>query len=346
MSKINLDKLTRIVWVCIFFWAFLLPVSVAAQTRLEYSDVHKSKSAKPFINRWAFKTNALEWLLTIPNFGFEFDLTSSEYNRSSIGLTAKYNWHTTQKHVSYNVFDILDIRPEYRYYFRTLNNREKKGDSVLPTVKYLGAYVDYGQYSFKLSRNGIQGRTVGLGVSYGYCLPIHQYKKGALDLDLGFSVGVQVTDMDVYKTDIENNCYAEVANSSKGWHFTPFPVVSELRVSLSWRAVSVRDRYVGIDPKKQQIRLAEADIEMSFDGIREKFEAGISSRERMEYDNDPKLYRQAYIKYVINTANDLELNLKGYNVSTSTYNSFVRKINALERKALKEFDNSSKHSHK
>lgn len=332
-------------WVCLFLGAFLLPLSVTAQTQLKNPEEHKSKPTKPFINRWAFKTNALEWLLTIPNFGFEFDLSSSEYNRSSIGLTAKYNWHTSQKHVSYNVFDVLDIRPEYRYYFRTLNNKEKKGDSKMPTVKYLGAYVDYGQYSFKLSRNGIQGRTVGLGVSYGYCLPIHQYKKGALDLDLGFSVGVQVTDLDVYKTDLENNCYAEVANKSKSWHFTPFPVVSELRVAFSWRAVSVRDRYVGSDPKKQQIRFAEADIEVSFDGIRQRFEAGVSAKQRMEFDQNPEAYRQAYAEYVNSTSDTLKKNIEGYNVGKAALNSFKRKIDALKRQALKEFDSSLKHSH-
>lgn len=33
-----------------------------------------------FGDRWAFKTNAFEWFLTIPNFQVEFDLSPSEYS--------------------------------------------------------------------------------------------------------------------------------------------------------------------------------------------------------------------------------------------------------------------------
>ena len=61
--------------------------------------------------RWAYKTNALEWLLTIPNFGVEYDLSKSVYNRMTIGLSAKYNWNTTHNYAAPMVFNMTEIRP-------------------------------------------------------------------------------------------------------------------------------------------------------------------------------------------------------------------------------------------
>mgnify|MGYP003298391005 CR=1 FL=1 len=45
-----------------------------------------------FKNRIAVRTNALEWLVVIPNIGFEYRLTSNPYRYMTIGLNAKCNW--------------------------------------------------------------------------------------------------------------------------------------------------------------------------------------------------------------------------------------------------------------
>lgn len=68
------------------------------------------------IERWAFRTNALEWLLTVPNFGIEYDLSSSPYNRASVGISAYYNWNTHHTDLPYNVFNVFMVKPEVRYY--------------------------------------------------------------------------------------------------------------------------------------------------------------------------------------------------------------------------------------
>lgn len=84
----------------------------------------------------SFKTNALEWLLTIPNFSLEFDLAPQDTlnrvaSRMSLTLTGKYNWNTSHTYsivtgdsqVSYGhappmVFNLWEARAEYRYYWR------------------------------------------------------------------------------------------------------------------------------------------------------------------------------------------------------------------------------------
>ncbi|MCM1502120.1 MAG: DUF3575 domain-containing protein [Bacteroidales bacterium] len=328
--------------VCTIIVPVLACTVASAQVKPEYLPrQEKTEEGKPFLNRWAFKTNVLEWALTIPNFSLEFDLSASEYNRSTIGLAAKYNWNTWHSHVPIIVFDMLDIRPEYRYYFRTLGNPAKANNSRVPAVKYLGAYVDYGRYSFKW-RKGIQGQAVGLGVSYGYALPLYQYDRGALDIDLGFSVGVQVTEYDGYIRDYENNCYAKVAANSSGWHFTPFPVVSELRVALAWRAESVRKRYLGTDPGIRRKRLAESDIRTAFSGILDNFDSSLDAGKEELYSANSELHRADFIEYVAETADRITENVQGYGFGKARYASLKRKIRRQERKSVHEFDRREK----
>ena len=344
-NLMNKKKLREIVCgqvVCMLSALLLPSVEAPAQVMPGHEPAQENREAgKPFISRWTFSTNVLEWCMTVPNIGFEFALSSSDYNRAVIGLTAKYNWNTYSRHVPAVVFDMLDIRPEYRYYFRTLGQNSTRKNSKLRSVKYLGAYADYAQYAFKL-RKGIQGQAVGLGVSYGYAFPMYEFRKGALDLDLGISVGVQVTGYYGFRRDVENNCYVKVASGSRDWHFTPFPVVSELRVALAWRQESVRHKYIKEDPMLRQVRLAEADAEMAFADIRTSFDGGLSPELRESYCSDAAAYRDGFVAYVAETAGTTAGNVRGYDLSRSAYASVLRKIRNLERKAIREFDRSMK----
>lgn len=320
--------------------AFLLPSAglYAQEVQLQQE---KTEAAKPFINRWAFKTNILEWCLTVPNVGFEFELSSSDYNRSTIGLSAKYNWNTYHRHVPVFVFDMLDVRPEYRYYFRKLGKGNQEGGK-LRNVKYIGAYADYAQYSFKL-RTGIQGQAVGAGVSFGWMLPMCRFRKGALDVDLGFSAGIQVTEYDAFTRDVPNNCYVKLSNGSRDWHLTEFPVVSELRVAFAWRSESVRHKFIKTDPMLKTVSLAESDVEMYFAGIRTLFDEGLSDEMRKSYASDPSAYKAAFAEHVGNTAEAADAHVReAYTLSRSAYASVKRKIKSMKRAAVREFDRSMK----
>lgn len=261
----------------------MFSVSVGAYASAESVTAGEGSSASvssknSLLDRFAFKTNALEWLITIPNFGVEFDLQDSEYNNMTVGLTAKYNWNTTHNFDSWSqelnpgppaVFNILDIRPEFRYYYRTVKATSKKKNAnnkfdierFLKEKKnarpwrahYVGAYVNYGNYALKFGQRGYQGDVFGLGASAGYALPMYEYKRGFIDVELGFSVGLQLAVKDVFVHNPDGFVYMKVTSESKGLHMTPFPVVSEMRVAFAWRSKSIKDK-VKEDRDKKRVK--------------------------------------------------------------------------------------------
>ena len=72
-----------------------------------------------FKDRWGIKTNAVDWLLTVPNIGVEFDLGNTIRNKRTIGANIKWNWNTSQKYTPSLIFNVFDARVEWRQYFRT-----------------------------------------------------------------------------------------------------------------------------------------------------------------------------------------------------------------------------------
>ena len=69
-------------------------------------------SIVPFKDRWAFKTNAVDWLCILPNLTAEFDLGNSPYNRHTLSLGAKWNWNTSQNYKPSTVLlsAMIDVR--------------------------------------------------------------------------------------------------------------------------------------------------------------------------------------------------------------------------------------------
>ena len=237
LIKTDLKKLFAILVL------FFLPLCFLAQ----------DKEKTPFVNLWSLKTNVFEWLVTVPNVGMECDIVRSPFKKMSLGLTAKYNWNTYHSKAPAMVFDLLDIRPEYRYYFRTDDRRYSRPWWLM----YVGAYASYGTYAFKLSEKGIKGETVGMGVSFGYVIPVYEYKRGAIDFEFGFSLGLQGCTRDAFMHNPEGYYYTKIEQESKGMHVTPFPVISEIRAAFAWRKESVRHQ-VKIDVEKEK-RLAEEE---------------------------------------------------------------------------------------
>ena len=275
-------------------FALLLPLTLSVPTALgaeafaieEGEEVVKS----PGIDRWAFRTNALEWLLTIPNFGVEFDLVNSPYNKYSLGLTAKYNWNTTHMYAPPTVFNLLDVRPEFRYYFRTTQRGDKKVDDDGKKIKYgpfavknpkpwrayyLGGYANYANYTFKFGKTGHQGYAIGLGAQFGYAVPLYQYKKGAIDVEFGVAAGLQVATHDRFEHNPDGYFYTKLEDKSKGLHLTPFPVVSELKVAFVWRHKSIKDKVQEDEEKKkmeERIERARKQISEPFIDAKAKFD--------------------------------------------------------------------------
>lgn len=263
----------------------LFPMLLSAQTtRVKESDTIPGRE------RWAIKTNAVEWLLTIPNIGVEFDLSRSIYNRMTIGLTAKWNWNTRHNYKPSVVFNVFEVRPEFRYYWRTTMKQPRDDDdttrrSVRQWLKeevfttgrvdpkywrayYIGGYVHGGKYSFKFGEEGRQGQMYGLGFTMGYGLPLYTYKSGAIDIELGASLGIELTKYDVYTHNPDGNYYTKVESKSRGLHVVPYPVVSELKVGFVYRFNSIQNKYKRVDYVKQELkRQRREEAQMRRDSI-------------------------------------------------------------------------------
>ena len=77
------------------------------------------------------------------------------------------------------------------------------------------------------------------GLTGGWQLPVYKCKQGAIDLDLGLSVGAAYAEYDKYK--YEDNHL--IRTKSRDRHFLPYPVVSDIRVGFVYRLSSIRNKY-------------------------------------------------------------------------------------------------------
>lgn len=299
--------------------SFLLVFPLVASSQ---EVVKEEQEGVALVDRFAVRTNVLDWALTIPNIGVEFDLNASEFNDMTVGLSAKYNWNTVHRHdLSANyapptVFNFMDIRPEFRYYFRTSEKgtfgSRKSFEKFLKERKspkswranYLGAYINYSTYTFKFGPKGHQGQALGLGASLGYSIPMYEYKKGAVDVELGLSVGVQLADHDVFVHNPDGYYYSKVEGGREKMGFTPFPVVSDLRVAFVWRHKSIKDK-VKIDEQHLVIKAHYNKIVGDYnynDYTKESYDETLvntmTDRQRREVMANDSLYRAGYIKEI------------------------------------------------
>lgn len=249
------------------------PQCVSSQTISEVNLNLKedNDSIVPFKDRISFRTNTIDWLLTMPNLGFEFDLSSSPYNRVTMSLSAKGNWPNYHTSFPRIVYDMNNFKLEVRKYGRTSARYESKdekrtfgdvlGDMLNLRVKnpnfwrayYWGIYVDMGKYNLKFSETGRYGKYLGAGLTLGYGIPLYQYRNGALDLELGANIGAVYTVYNTYKFD-ENG--VRINNEPKSIKkFVPYPVISELRVAFVYRFTSIKNKYKLFDTEKINRRI-------------------------------------------------------------------------------------------
>ena len=374
-------------------YAMLLCAVAGISASAQVMDRNVKDSRSPLIDRFSFKTNALEWLLTIPNAGVEFDLSPSAFNRMSIGVSAKYNWNTYHRYVPSTVFNMFDVRPEFRYYYRTRQrpvyryrthryiDRAVTGpDGAVDSVQldkydheweryresidgrgfsgwfrdevwtlersnpkpqraqYIGAYADYGSFSLKFGQKGISGQSIGLGASYGWGMPLYEYNRGAVDIEFGFSVGLMVTEYDVFTHNPDGNYYTKIVQESRGLHMVPFPVVSELRVAFAWRPVSIKDKFQKEDPQKKAYNDALDDIDRAFRDMVGQFNSS-PGRNMERYAGNDSLYRADYIAFVENVRDDYKDRTIGMDIRLSDKGKEKLKgaVDSRCRQAFREF---------
>lgn len=272
---------TLCICVCLLFCALL----TNAQNKNGHI-VQTNPNYLEFADRFAFRINAVEWLMTIPNFQVAFDLKPSVYNREVLLLGLKYNWSTFHNYAPSYVFDLFDFRPEYRWYYR--ERKDKKPDPW--KAYYIGLYSDFFSCDFKARGSGYDGTGGGIGISTGYEIPLHQFDRGAVDFDLGLSAGWVLS---------SGNHGLQAGGINK---VLLLPMITELRAGFSWRHTSVEYRYNKIDPALIQYRITLSDID---DDIRrsslEAFKEIEGQESVAKYEADLALYKHRYFESLKDT---------------------------------------------
>lgn len=210
-----------------------LTVNINAQSNNEKAENLSLK------DRFAFRTNIMYWALATPNIGIQFDITPYDYNRWTLQTDLKWNPGVNNGKEKALSYQILDAKLELRKYFRNRTVKQRKSSNPKYwKAYYWGIYAGYTDYEIFL-KNGFTGEHFGAGLSGGWEVPLYKFNTGALDLDLGMSAGW------IYgksKKRIDNgNEY--IFTKVKDMHFTPYPIISEVRVALVYRFKSVKEKY-------------------------------------------------------------------------------------------------------
>ncbi len=232
----------KYIWLCVLL---LAPLAMRAQVMDTGHKVDTLSGAE----RLSLRSNAVDWLLLVPNIGIEYDLGTTNWNRWSVGLNLRYNWQSSHTYKPGLVYNVAEARLEVRNYYRirvfsSPAVEEKKhiwervvsprrAESKHPTTTYYrGAFVAYNNYSLKFGTEGKQGNAIIGGVMWGMIKPMYEFSNGnSLDLEFAASAGVAYAKYDTYTHDRMDDCYPITATGKT----TIMPVINELRVGFVYR---------------------------------------------------------------------------------------------------------------
>lgn len=309
-------------------YATLLLCVILLHSSSSFANTQRNDTVRtPFKDRIAVHTNSVDWLLMTPNIGLEYSFIQNDFNKVSFLLHGRYNPNSSTKFKPGYVYNIIGVRPEVRWYFRTreyfdtereLNSLESfwrrlftrpysffaKENPRRYRAYYIGSYISIDKYTIKLGSTGYQGHAYTFGATAGYSIPLYRYKNGsAIDFELGVSVGLAFTSNDKFRYDTEGACFAY--EGSRGMGIVPFPVVSDARVAFVYRFNSIRNQIQEVDQRKLK-------------------QDSIIYVLRKKYNESNKVYMFSNIP---------EDSLKEWNSAIKTRNREIREIN---RRALNE----------
>ena len=230
------------IWLCVLL---LLPLTMRAQVM----DTGHKVDTLSTLERLSLRSNAVDWLLLVPNIGIEYDIFSTNWNRWSVGLNLRYNWETSHTYKPGIVYNVAEARLEVRNYYRIrvfdgkfIEPKKhiwervvspRRAESKHPTTTYYrGAFIAYNNYSLKLGTEGKQGNAIIAGAMWGMIKPMYEFSNGnSLDLEFAASAGVAYAKYDTYTHDRLDDCYPVEATGKT----TVLPVINELRVGFVYR---------------------------------------------------------------------------------------------------------------
>ena len=281
MGRININYIYKVLGLLCMM---CLCSSAWAQTEVTYADTALlNKERIGLRERLDFRTNAVDWGLTMPNVAVEYTLpTLYVFKRSkagdanpkkdslalitttrskrTIGLSLKWNWDTSHEVCPPQVFNVFDARVEWRQYFRT---RRRNSFTKNPNARtWLREHVFTTERSNPRDNRAYYWGIYAHGSSYSFKLGKEGRQGTAYGagLSLGFT-----TPLYGYKNgyvDFElggsvgllYNSYdvythdpesnVYAFNPSKSKSgIVPYPVITDLRVAFVYRFMSVSNKF-------------------------------------------------------------------------------------------------------
>ena len=306
-------------------WAMLLSLNVSAHSVMD--DGHHVDTLS-LLERVSLHTNAVDWVIGIPNLAVEFDVKARNYNRWSFMAGVRYRPAMKNTFVMPVVYNIFEVSLEGRGYWRErratptgiFSHHRMWYEKILscramlpshPTwVFYRGGYVAYTKYSFLLKDaiDGRQGQAIQAGFTWGFEKPLYQFSDGnSLDLDCGISVGFCMHKTDKYDVDQQNNAYG-ITEKAEKWKFNPIPLPKDVHVSFVYR--------FGNYPLQKRYRW-RYDADVQYRTVMDSLYSDAESRALQKYIAD-SIYSVVYMDFrhvydsvlAVRTAEEKELQIE------------------------------------
>ncbi len=292
--------LRRVIMACALLW------SMGANAHSVMDDGHYIDTLS-LAERVSLHTNAVDWVIGVPNLGVEFDIVGRNYNRWSVKANVRYRPSMKNTFVMPVVFNIFEVSLEGRQYWRErqatptgiFHHHRLWYEKILscramlpshPTwVFYRGGYAAYTKYSFLMKDfiKGTQGTALQFGFTWGFEKPLYQFSNGnSLDLDCGFSAGMCLEKTDHYEVDQENNAYGVTDRSDK-WKLVKHPVLKDLHVSFVYR-------FGGFPIQKRYRWRYDADLE--YRSVMDSLYSDYEARALQKYISD-SIYNIVYLEF-------------------------------------------------
>lgn len=327
--------------------------SIATSSPAPLEASSRNDSVVGFGKRFSFHTNVIDWCIAMPNVGVEWDFSGKRTSRYSIGVHAKYRPATWNKVSPRFVFNTLQVRGEFRRYWRTFvyedyDNiqrdttvgvfrrffsylRYKRMSGARPRrarnwrAYFVGLYVEADKFTYHLADIGRQGKGAGFGVTAGYTLPLYPMRKGgSIDLDLGLSIGARIQSYDKFSYEEETHCYVYTGAQERS--FVKHPVLADAHVALVYRLNSISNKVQDCDKRfeKKMARWAERRL-------RRDDAAGNRSREKAE-----KKERDKFVADSVSAAKKLDKEKNEREKAAAKEKKKADEKRKIEEKAKKE----------
>lgn len=249
IHKTIFNRLFKGVSLTLFMMFFLTTQNAQAQV----VDNSRRVDTLSLAERISIRTNLVDWVLTVPNVGVEFDLGKYNWNRYAINANIRWRPRTSGTYVHSTIFNVFEATVEGRMYWRErraeptgyLKRHYHWWDKIMSCrnmspshpkwIFYRGVYASYSDYSFLFGANeGRQGRALQAGITWGFVKPFVFFQSGnSIDMEIGISLGACMAKFDRFRKNAEDNCLEKTG--ADGWHFVKYPVVRDLHAALVYR---------------------------------------------------------------------------------------------------------------